>query len=87
MWTPMAALIGAIRATWKKLTANPDGGYASETVLVTALLILCALVVIGLITAKVTSKANTIDLGSNHTIGLNHPPPHVSTSLMRTPVP
>ena len=83
MWTPMTALIGAIRATWKKLTANPDGGYASETVLVTALLILCALVVIGIITAKVTSKANTIDLG----IGLGHPPPRASTSWVRTPVP
>jgi hypothetical protein len=75
----MTAAIDAIRATWKKLTANPDDGYASETVLVTALLILCALVVIGLITAKVTSKANTIDLG--------HPPPNVSTSWVRTPAP
>ncbi|MFI7679539.1 hypothetical protein [Actinophytocola sp. NPDC049390] len=70
MWTHTNALVNALRATWKKLTANPDGGYASEAVLVTALLILCALVVIGVITAKVTSKANDIDLGQ--------PPPGVS---------
>jgi hypothetical protein len=56
MWTHL-------RATLKKFTADPDGGYASEAVLVTALLIVCALVVIGIIVAKVTSKANTIDLG------------------------
>lgn len=83
MWTHVTALIDALRATWKKLTANPDDGYASEAVLVTALLILCALVVIGIIAAKVTSKANTIDLG----IDLGHPPPHVSMSSVRTPVP
>jgi hypothetical protein len=65
MWT-------YLRATLKKLTANPDGGYASEAVLVTALLIVCALVVIGIIVAKVTSKANTIDLG--------HPPASVSAT-------
>jgi hypothetical protein len=70
MWTHTTALINALRASWKKLTSNPDAGYASEAVLVTALLILCALVVIGIITAKVTSKANDIDLG--------HPPPDTS---------
>ena len=70
MWTSTTELLNGLRATWKKLNANPDGGYASEAVLVTALLILCALVVIGIITAKVTSKANDIDLG--------HPPPDVS---------
>lgn len=69
MWTQL-------RTALKKLTANPDGGYASEAVLVTALLIVCALVVIGIIVAKVTSKANSIDLGL--------PPP---TSMVSTRIP
>ncbi|WP_431953437.1 hypothetical protein [Actinacidiphila sp. bgisy167] len=40
-----------------------DGGYSTETVIVTALLALLALAVVGIIAAKVTSKANGIDLG------------------------
>ncbi|GAB1512522.1 hypothetical protein [Actinophytocola sp. KF-1] len=81
MWTHVTALIDALRATWKKLTTNPDDGYASEAVLVTALLILCALVVIGIITAKVTSKANDIDLGAD----IGHSPPAISVTATGTP--
>ncbi|MFE6158805.1 hypothetical protein ACFQ7F_07795 [Streptomyces sp. NPDC056486] len=40
-----------------------DAGYSTETVLVTALLAVMGLAVIGIIVAKVTAKANGIDLG------------------------
>lgn len=62
MWTRTTALFNDLRSTWRKLNENPDAGYASEAVLVTALLILGAIIVIGIIVAKVTSKANQIDL-------------------------
>ncbi len=66
MWARIAALLDHLRTdlrlTWRRLNENPDGGYASEAVLVTALLILGAIIVIGIIVAKVTSKANQIDL-------------------------
>ncbi|MEV8320445.1 hypothetical protein AB0Q95_40485 [Streptomyces sp. NPDC059900] len=40
-----------------------DAGYSTETVLVTALLAVMGIAVIGIIVAKVTAKANGIDLG------------------------
>lgn len=81
MWTHIAALITTLRATWKKTNHHPDDGYASEAVLVTALLIVCALVVIGIIVAKVTSKANDIDLGTD----LGRPPPYAPITRMWAP--
>lgn len=63
MWILLMIFVGELRSRWKALTDDPEAGYASETVLVTALLIIGALLVIGLIVAKVTAKANEIDLG------------------------
>jgi hypothetical protein len=40
-----------------------DAGYTTETVLITALLAILALAVVGIIVAKVTAKAHSIDLG------------------------
>ncbi|UZJ33482.1 hypothetical protein [Streptomyces endophytica] len=40
-----------------------DAGYTTETVLITALLVILALSVVGIIVAKVTAKAKAIDLG------------------------
>jgi hypothetical protein len=40
-----------------------EGGYSTETVLVTALLVTLALLVIGTIALKVSGKANSINLG------------------------
>lgn len=40
-----------------------DAGYSTETVIVTALLSIMGLTVIGIIVAKVTARANGIDLG------------------------
>lgn len=62
MWTRTTRLLNRIRRTWRR-NHRSDAGYASEAVLVTALLIIAALVVIGILVAKVTSKANSIDLG------------------------
>lgn len=62
MWTRTTALINKARRA-RTRNDHSDAGYASEAVLVTALLIIAALVVIGILVAKVTSKANSIDLG------------------------
>lgn len=43
--------------------ASRDDGYTTETIVVTALLAVLALAVVGIIAAKVTSRANGIDLG------------------------
>lgn len=43
--------------------ARSDAGYTTETIVVTALLAILALAVVGIVVAKVTAKANSIDLG------------------------
>lgn len=47
---------------WEELRREPDAGYSTETVLVTALLVVAALSVVAIIVAKVTAKANGINL-------------------------
>ena len=51
-----------LRARWELLRSAPDAGYSTETVLVTALLVVAALAIIAIIVAKVTAKANGISL-------------------------
>jgi hypothetical protein len=51
-----------VRTRWNALQRDPDAGYSTETVIVTALLVVAAIVVIGIIVAKVTAKANGIVL-------------------------
>ncbi|PZS30135.1 MAG: hypothetical protein DLM61_11625 [Pseudonocardiales bacterium] len=64
MRTCSVLLVSALHARIGELRRNPDAGYTTETVLVTALLlVVAALVVVGIIVAKVTAKANGIDLG------------------------
>lgn len=63
MWTRTRVHIATLCTAWRH-NKNSDAGYASETVLVTALLIIGALVVIGIIVSKVTSKAQEIDLSA-----------------------
>lgn len=62
---PFPALAQRLRAHTAKVRkhARGDAGYTTETILVTALLAILALSVIGIIAAKVLSKANGIDLG------------------------
>jgi hypothetical protein len=51
-----------LKARWELLRRQPEAGYSTETVLVTALLVTAALVIIAIIIAKVTEKANGITL-------------------------
>jgi hypothetical protein len=63
----MSALITylttGLRRRWRQLREQPDAGYSTEAVLVTALLVTLAVLVIGIIAAKVSGKADSIDLG------------------------
>jgi hypothetical protein len=55
-------LTAKLRHRWRLVRQTKDGGYSTEAVLVTALLVAMALIVIGVIVAKVTAKANDINL-------------------------
>ena len=48
---------------WRGLRADPEAGYTTETVIVTALLAALALTAVGIIVAKVVSAANNISTG------------------------
>lgn len=54
-----------IDGAWRRLRAlNADQrGYSTEAVVVTALLVALALLAVGIITAKVISRANSIQTG------------------------
>ncbi|GAA1025813.1 hypothetical protein GCM10009557_01220 [Virgisporangium ochraceum] len=55
-------LSAELRRRWQVVRRTGDGGYSTETVLVTALLVALAIVVVGIIAVKVTGKANSINL-------------------------
>ena len=48
---------------WRALRADPEAGYTTETVIVTALLAALALTAVGIIVAKVVSAANNVSTG------------------------
>lgn len=56
-------LSAGLRARLDELRRNPDAGYTTETVVITALLVVAALTVVTIIVGKVVTKANGIDLG------------------------
>jgi hypothetical protein len=56
-------LLGLLRARWQMLRAEPEAGYSTETVVVTALLVALAIAVLAIIAVKVTSTANNINTG------------------------
>ncbi|WP_067504561.1 hypothetical protein [Actinoplanes sp. TFC3] len=56
-------LTAELRHRWKQVRDTGDGGYSTEAVLVTALLVVLAIAVIAIIAAKVAGKANSINLG------------------------
>lgn len=58
----LVTLWTALKARWDVLRREPEAGYSTETVLVTALLVVAALAIIAIIVAKVTAKANGINL-------------------------
>jgi hypothetical protein len=51
-----------LTSRWETLRRDPEAGYSTETVVVTALLVAAALAVIAIIIGKVTAKANGINL-------------------------
>lgn len=61
--TFLAVMFGALRERWTHSRLRGDGGYSTETVLVTALLVALAIAAVAVITAKVMDKANSINLG------------------------
>jgi hypothetical protein len=58
----LVALWTTLKARWEALRREPEAGYSTEAVLVTALLVVAALAVIAIIITKVTAKANGINL-------------------------
>lgn len=56
------AVLMDLRGRWAAVRREPDAGYSTETVVVTGLLVVAALVVIAIIIAKVTEAANGISL-------------------------
>ncbi|MDA8070777.1 MAG: hypothetical protein M0Z82_04060 [Actinomycetota bacterium] len=57
-------LYAVLHSRWEALRADPEGGYTTETVIVTALLAALALTAVGIIVAKVVAAANNISTGS-----------------------
>ncbi len=55
-------LVTEIRQRWRMVQASKDAGYTTETVIGIALLAALAIAVIAIIAAKVTAKANNINL-------------------------
>ena len=56
-------LLTVIRDRWQVIRTEPEAGYTTETVVVTALLVAMAITVIAIIVAKVTATANNISTG------------------------
>ena len=63
MRTYWALLRAGLRTRIAELRRDPDAGYTTETVVITALLVVAALTVVAIIVGKVVAKANSIDLG------------------------
>jgi hypothetical protein len=66
MSTVLAHLLtaaGRLRGRLAEARRAGDAGYTSETVVVTAALVILAITVVAIIVAKVTAAANAIDLG------------------------
>lgn len=57
-------LLARITSLRRHLAEHPDDGYTVEAVAVIALLVVLALAVVAVISAKVLAKANSIDLGA-----------------------
>ena len=56
-------LFTVLHGRWEALRADPDAGYSTEAVIVTALLAALALTAVGIIVAKVIAKASSITTG------------------------
>ena len=61
--TILRHLLTLLHDRWQSLRADPEAGYTTETVIVTALLAALALTAVGIIVAKVVTAANHISTG------------------------
>jgi hypothetical protein len=57
------SLAALTRSRLRQPRERADGGYSTETVLVTALLVMLAVAALAMLTSKVLAKVNSIDLG------------------------
>lgn len=58
----LTVILAAARRRWYQLLAQPERGEVSDYTVVTALVVILAVTVLGIITAKVTGAANGISL-------------------------
>ena len=56
-------LIEYARDKTQQLRDEPDAGYTTEQVIVTALLAAAAIAIVAIVVAKITARANSINLG------------------------
>lgn len=63
--TILRHIFTVLHGRWQALRADPDAGYSTEAVIVTALLAGLALAAVGIIVAKVLSAANNISTTGN----------------------
>jgi hypothetical protein len=56
-------LLTGLRDRATEVRRNSDAGYSTEATIVIALLAAAAIVIVGIIVAKITARANSIDLG------------------------
>ena len=56
-------VLAEIRHRWRTVRDTGDAGTTTETVIIVALLAAAAIAVIGIIAAKLVTKANGINLG------------------------
>lgn len=63
MFALIAYLASQARHRWQTVRDTRDGGYSTEAVVVTAVLVALALAVLAIIAAKVVAKAGSINLG------------------------
>ncbi|WP_232237282.1 hypothetical protein [Actinoalloteichus fjordicus] len=65
--TPMLTYLNlfteGLRDRWQALHRDPDAGYSTETVVVTALLVALAIAVLAVLAIAVMNRATSIDLG------------------------
>jgi hypothetical protein len=61
--TLLRHLLALVHTRWQMLRAEPEAGYSTETVVVTALLVALAIAVLAIIAVKVTASANNINTG------------------------
>lgn len=61
--TVIKHLFQVLLARFQAIRGDPEAGYTTETVIVTALLAALALVAVGIIVTKVIAKANSISTG------------------------